>query len=81
MDEQGTRYRNGDILVEGREIKEIGENLQASGVDEVIDGKGKILLPGFVNTSSHLQSLVRNIHIANGPETGALAGWSMIYSN
>ena len=67
LDEQGTRYRNGDILVEGREIKEIGENLQASGVDEVIDGKGKILLPGFVNTHHHtFQSLVRNIHIANG---------------
>lgn len=67
LDEQGTRYRNGDILVEGREIKEIGENIQAADVDEVIDGKGKILLPGFVNTHHHtFQSLVRNIHIANG---------------
>ena len=42
----------------------------------VIDASGKIIAPGFVNTHHHtFQSLVRNIHIANGL---TLEPWLMV---
>ena len=67
MDAQGTRWRNGDLLIEDRQIAAIGQNLDATDVDEIIDAAGRIITPGFVNTHHHtFQSLVRNIHIANG---------------
>ncbi len=68
MDDNKSRVRNGDILVEGSAIVSIGQNLELPvPVDEVIDASGKIVIPGFVNTHHHCwQSLVRNIHVANG---------------
>lgn len=68
MDEKRTKLRHGDILFEGKEIIEIGQNLAEKypGVN-VIDAAGKIVLPGFVNVHHHTwQSLVRNINVANG---------------
>ncbi|GIP42672.1 5-methylthioadenosine/S-adenosylhomocysteine deaminase [Paenibacillus sp. J45TS6] len=49
----------GDLLIEGNKIKEIGKNIEAAA-DRVIDGKGKALLPGFIQTHIHLcQTLFR----------------------
>lgn len=68
MDPAGTRCRGADILIEDREILAIGPSLDPGpGPVQVIDAAGKIVTPGFVNTHHHtFQSLVRNIHIANG---------------
>ncbi len=68
MDPSGTRCRGADILIEDREILAIGPALDPGpGPVQVIDAAGKIVTPGFVNTHHHtFQSLVRNIHIANG---------------
>lgn len=68
MDSERKRVRNGDILIEGPEIKEIGKGISGRGeYDEVIDASGMVIVPGFVNTHHHCyQSLVRNIHVANG---------------
>jgi 5-methylthioadenosine/S-adenosylhomocysteine deaminase len=44
--------RDVDVLVEGSEIASIGRNLDKSG--EVIDCSGKALLPGLVNSHTHL---------------------------
>lgn len=68
MDERGTRYQNADLLISGREIVGIGKDLgEGMEIDQVIDASGHIVTPGFVNTHHHtFQSLVRNIHIANG---------------
>ncbi|MGL5355145.1 MAG: amidohydrolase [Cetobacterium sp.] len=57
-------FNNGSILIEDDKIKAIGKidekNLSADV--EVIDLKGKIVLPGFVNTHVHLsQQLGRGI--------------------
>ncbi len=44
--------RNKDVLIENGKISEIGENLDKTG--EIIDCSEKILLPGLINTHTHL---------------------------
>ena len=77
MDSKGSRYRNADLLLEDNRILAIGPALDAGPVPaRVIDASGKIIAPGFVNTHHHtFQSLVRNIHIANGL---TLEPWLMV---
>ena len=43
----------GDIRVEGDSIKEIGENLSDAGVGTIIDGRGKLVMPGLTNAHVH----------------------------
>lgn len=68
MDENRTRVSHGDLVIAGKEILEIGRNLGEKYPDtEVLDAKGKLVIPGFVNVHHHTwQSLVRNIHVADG---------------
>lgn len=42
-----------DLLVEGKNIKKIGKNLKET-VEKTIDGKGRVLVPGFVEGHIHL---------------------------
>ena len=44
----------GSLLIKNDKIAEIGTDIDESNVDKVIEAKGKILLPGFVNTHTHL---------------------------
>lgn len=44
---------NHDILVEDARIKQISENISTENVDRVIDCKGQILMPGFINVHFH----------------------------
>lgn len=54
-------YENSDILIEDNEIIDIGVNLCEIDA-EILDCKGLIALPGFVNTHHHLyQTLFRGI--------------------
>ncbi len=60
MDAAGREIRGGFALVEGNRIVRVGEDPAGVRADEVVVGKGKVLLPGFVNTHHHLyQSLFR----------------------
>lgn len=53
-----------DILIEGSKISRIEHNCTAD-VDEVIDCRGKVVFPGFVNTHHHLfQVLTRALPAA-----------------
>ena len=62
MDAAGRELPGGYVLVEGNRIVDVGEEPGALVADEVVRGKGKVLLPGFVNTHHHLyQSLFRNL--------------------
>ena len=58
MDEEGTVLKNGWILTEGDIIKELGssDEKKPEGIEagEYIDGRGDIVLPGFVNTHCHV---------------------------
>lgn len=61
MDDKFTEIENGDIYIEGPEIKKIGRNLDVKA-DYQIDASNCIVLPGFVNTHHHLyQTLTRNL--------------------
>jgi len=62
MDGEARELPGGYVLVEGNRIAEVGMDPTGVEADEVIDGRGKVLLPGFVNTHHHLyQSLFRNV--------------------
>lgn len=62
MDGQRREIRGGSILVDGNVICAVSEGAAALDADRVIEGRGKILLPGFVNTHHHLyQTLFRNV--------------------
>lgn len=55
MSEQGDLL-NTDVLVEDGRIAEIGPSLE-SDADQVIDGRGIIVLPGFIDTHRHMWNL------------------------
>lgn len=78
MDEQDTFLENADIYIEENVIKKLGKNLEIpmDGV-RVVDGTGKLALPGFVNTHHHFyQNITRNIPIM---QKGNLLDW-LLYS-
>lgn len=56
MDAEDTYYPDGTIVIEGNSIVDIGPKDQVTVCDEVIDMKGRIVLPGFVNTHTHSPS-------------------------
>lgn len=46
--------KKGDILIEGEKIVKVGQGLLADpGETEVIDGSGKYIFPGFIDTHTH----------------------------
>jgi 8-oxoguanine deaminase len=62
MDNARRELPGGYVLVEEQRVVAVGEDPSGITADEVIDGRGKILLPGFVNTHHHLyQTLFRNV--------------------
>jgi len=74
LDPGNTIYKNHDLLIEGNIIKSI-EDDYTKKVDEVIDGSGKIVIPGLVNTHNHLfQTLTRCVPRV---ENAGLMEWLM----
>jgi len=45
-------FIEGDVLVEGKKIKAIGKNLHVGDAAE-IDARGKVVMPGFIDTHHH----------------------------
>jgi len=45
-------FIEGDVLVEGKTIKAIGKNLHVGNAAE-IDARGKVVMPGFIDTHHH----------------------------
>ena len=46
-------FAQADVLVEGKKIVAVGPNLPAGGA-AVVDARGRIVMPGFVDTHHHL---------------------------
>ena len=63
MDDEGRVYREGNLLFEDDRILQVGnEPVDERDCDEVLDLKGKLVLPGFVNTHVHTsQQLARGL--------------------
>jgi 5-methylthioadenosine/S-adenosylhomocysteine deaminase len=61
MDAERRIFRDGAVLVDGRDILEVGrtEDVRPPRTpDRVIDGRHRLVLPGFVNTHVHLSEHV-----------------------
>lgn len=54
IDGTGTIARNAAVRIQGKQIIAVG-NLQPFDGEEIIDGEGKILAPGFIDSHSHLE--------------------------
>jgi cytosine/adenosine deaminase-related metal-dependent hydrolase len=53
FDDADTRYDPGDILVQGDRIAAVGPSLSAPAGARVIDGRGRLAIPGLINAHMH----------------------------
>ena len=50
----GAPVENGDVILKGGKIEEVGAGIQAPAGARVIDASGKIVLPGFIDANCHV---------------------------
>jgi 5-methylthioadenosine/S-adenosylhomocysteine deaminase len=65
MDPNVGDFAQADVLVEGRKIVAVGPNLQARGAS-VIDARGRIVMPGFIDTHHHQFETALRSFLADG---------------
>ncbi len=62
MNDEQLEFSGGHLLIENDKIISIGKNNLNLEVDEIIDARSMVVLPGFINTHHHFyQTLTRNI--------------------
>jgi cytosine/adenosine deaminase-related metal-dependent hydrolase len=62
MNKENTILPCGDIHIQEDKIVALGNNLKVSDPEYIIDGKHHLVMPGFINTHSHLQQYFRGIY-------------------
>jgi cytosine/adenosine deaminase-related metal-dependent hydrolase len=65
MDPQVGDFAEADVLIEGKKIVGVGRNLRGSGA-AVIDARGRIVMPGFVDTHHHQFETALRSFLADG---------------
>jgi cytosine/adenosine deaminase-related metal-dependent hydrolase len=65
MDPQWGDFAQADVLIEGKKILAIGPHLHAGGA-AVIDARGRIVMPGFIDTHHHQFETALRSFLANG---------------
>ncbi|HXJ83333.1 MAG TPA: amidohydrolase family protein [Candidatus Methylomirabilis sp.] len=65
IDPQVGDFPKADVLVEGKKILAVGANLHAGDADE-IDARGKIVMPGFIDTHHHQFETALRSFLADG---------------
>ncbi|MCJ7623369.1 MAG: amidohydrolase [Anaerolineaceae bacterium] len=60
LDDKGTIHRDSDLVIQDGKISHIGDLPEALNVDVIIDGSGKVAMPGLFNSHCHApMTLVR----------------------
>ena len=54
LNPKNSENKKQSLLIKDDLIAEIADNIDESNIDRIIDAEGKILLPGLVNTHTHL---------------------------
>lgn len=75
---------NADVFIENGIIQEVGENLIVPGGTKTIDAKGKLVMPGGIDTHTHLELYFMGTRTADDFYTGtraALAGGTTMIMN
>jgi dihydropyrimidinase len=62
-----------DLLIQGEQIAAIGEDLSATGADEVIEATGFYVMPGAVDPHTHLDIAAPHRGYADDYTTGSIA--------
>ena len=65
MDPNVGDFAQADVLIEGKKILAVGQNLKATGA-AVIDARGRIVMPGFIDTHHHQFETVLRSFLADG---------------
>src|SRR3989475_8407945 len=65
MDPQVGDFAKADVLVQGKTILSVGPNLNAGNAD-VIDARGRIVMPGFIDTHHHQFETALRSFLADG---------------
>jgi len=73
MDPDLGDFARADVLVEGKKIKAVGPNLHAGDAAE-IDARGRIVMPGFIDTHHHQFETALRSFLANGILINDLSG-------
>jgi 5-methylthioadenosine/S-adenosylhomocysteine deaminase len=83
MDPKVGDFAQADVLVEGNTIRDVGPNLNASGA--VIDARGRIVMPGFIDTHHHQFETALRSWLADGvlivDGSGSPSGSRTYYEN
>lgn len=61
MDEGRTIIQDGAVAIKDNKIEAVGENATISAkykADKVIDAKGKLIMPGFINVHTHVMQVL-----------------------
>jgi 5-methylthioadenosine/S-adenosylhomocysteine deaminase len=79
MDAERRIFRDGAVLVDGRDVIQVGRAADVRPPrtpDRVIDGRNRLVLPGFVNTHVHLSEHVnRGVMADEIPVDRYMADW------
>jgi cytosine/adenosine deaminase-related metal-dependent hydrolase len=66
MDPSVGDFPQADVLIEGKKIVAIGPNLPQAGGATQIDARGRIVMPGFIDTHHHQFETVLRSFLADG---------------
>ncbi|HET8679460.1 MAG TPA: amidohydrolase family protein, partial [bacterium] len=53
IDEGNTTFAEGDLLIEGDKIVAVGPRLEAPRGAQILDGRGRLAIPGLINAHMH----------------------------
>lgn len=73
-------FENTDIIIQDGKITAIGENLSTPSGMEVMDATGKYVMPGIIDSHSHL-AITRGVNEATNPVTAEVTMYDVIDPN